>query len=147
MNARFCTRAPGRIRTCVDLSRVIYSHVRLTTPPPTQYLFCIVPLPFLIHEHVTGNQRDLLAASRIATFILCRRWAALWLERPPGSRSDGRTVTCDCPPIALFTEASQLLTSAIPPQRRWTGEKVKQFTFSPLRHRRNIMSFVENALM
>ena len=32
----FCSYASGRIRTCGDRSRVVYSHVHLTTLPPTQ---------------------------------------------------------------------------------------------------------------
>src|SRR3990167_1972870 len=33
----FVICAPGRIRTCADRSRLVYSQVRLTTPPPTRF--------------------------------------------------------------------------------------------------------------
>ena len=39
VDAHIYTCAPGRIRTCVARRRVVYSHVRLTAPPPTQYFF------------------------------------------------------------------------------------------------------------
>ena len=57
----FCRCAPGRIRTSVARRRLIYSQVRLTTPPPTLNFFSTL---HLLYSAYCGKRRDSNASTR-----------------------------------------------------------------------------------